>query len=322
MSNQNELLIEVSDLTKVFQIGKRQSLTACNKINLNIYQGRTLGIVGESGCGKTTLARMLMQLETPTEGKIVYRGSNIVGTSKKMQWEQHQHIQMVFQDPLMSLPPKMKVKDIITEPLFNYKKIKKSDKEAKAKELLAMVGLGEEFLNRYPYSMSGGQRQRVGIARALAINPEILVCDESTSALDVSIQKKIVQLLVEIQKQRKISMVFISHDLAMIQSFSHQIAVMYHGNIVELLPGEKVAKQSKHPYTKLLLDSIFSKEMIEKGEELNQAIGGLNNSESSMLGCPFANRCPNVIKQCQINKPELKAVGEEHWVACHLMPEA
>ena len=258
MSENHEIVMQAKHIVKQFPASRGRTLTACNDINLTMYKGRTLGIVGESGCGKSTFVRMVTSLDKPTSGEILYHGKNITGLSKKETWANRQNLQMVFQDPLASFNPKMKIVDILTEPLRNYGRLKRKDKEAKAKELLEMVELPADFLYRYPHNMSGGQRQRVSIARALSLEPEILVCDEATSALDVSVQKTVIELLVKLQKKKNISMVFICHDLALIQSFAHQIAVMYLGNIVEVIPGADVMEKSVHPYTQALLGAQFS----------------------------------------------------------------
>lgn len=257
INQEKKVILETKNLTKIFKTYNGEDLVACNNISLKVYEGKTLGIVGESGSGKTTFIRMLMNLEKPTSGAILYQGKDINKFSKKEIWENRQKIQMVFQDPWAAFNPKMNVLDILTEPLLNYKRIQKSDKEKVATELLKMVELPEEFMYKYPQNMSGGQKQRLGIARAISLEPEILICDEATSALDVSIQKTIIELLIRLQKEKNISMVFICHDLALINAFAHEIAVMNKGNIVELIDGSKV-RDANHPYTKKLIESVFS----------------------------------------------------------------
>lgn len=316
MFNESDIVLKAEHVVKQFPAAGNRTLTACNDINLNVYKGKTLGIVGESGCGKSTFVRMVIQLDDPTSGEILYHGKNIVNLSKKEKWLNRQNMQMVFQDPLASFNPKMKIIDIITEPLMNYKLLKKSEKEAKAKELLEMVELPADFMYRYPHNMSGGQRQRVSIARALSLEPEILVCDEATSALDVSIQHTVIDLLVRLQKEKNISMVFICHDLALIRSFAHQIAVMYLGNIVEVIPGEDVAEHSAHPYTQALLDAQFSIYM-----DPHKKIESIESEAPSPLdvpdGCPFQNRCEHCMEKCKTERPVLKDIGPGHQVACH-----
>ena len=256
LSEYKELILETKNLTKTFFDYSGQPMSACKDLSLKVYKRRTLGIVGESGSGKSTYVRMLMNLEKPSSGEILYHGRDLNKFSKKEIWENRQNIQMIFQDPWSCFNPKMNVLNILTEPLLNYRRINRHEKKEKAAELLKMVELPEDFLYRYPQNMSGGQKQRLGIARAISLEPEILICDEATSALDVSIQKTIVELLVKLQKEKGISMIFICHDLALIQSFAHEIAVMKDGCIVEILDGDKV-KEASHPYTRNLLDSIF-----------------------------------------------------------------
>lgn len=252
-----EMILETRNLTKIFTTYDGKELKACDNVSLSVYKGKTLGIVGESGSGKTTFIRMLMNLEKPSSGEILYRGKDLNSFTEKEIWENRQKIQMVFQDPWSAFNPKMNVLEILTEPLLNYKKIKKSESKKVVADLLKMVELPEEFMYKYPQNMSGGQKQRLGIARAISLEPEILICDEATSALDVSIQKTIIELLVKLQKDKNISMVFICHDLALINSFAHEIAVMQNGKIVELIEGDKV-RDATHPYTKKLIDSVFS----------------------------------------------------------------
>ena len=257
MFSESEIIMEVKNLTKIYPKDNGKKVIACNNINLQIEKGKTFGIVGESGSGKSTLVKMLMDLEKPTEGEIFYRGRNITHFTPKEVWENRQNIQIVFQDPWSAFNPKMKVLDILTEPLMNYKRLEKKQKEEKAKELLKMVDLPEDFIHKYPQNMSGGQRQRLGIARALSLEPEILICDEATSALDVSIQKNIVELLIKLQKEKGVTIIFIGHDIALVDSFAHKIAVMNVGNIVEIIEAGNISQKAEHPYTKALLEAIF-----------------------------------------------------------------
>lgn len=316
MFNEADIILQSNHVVKQFPASGGRTLTACNDINLNVYKGKTLGVVGESGCGKSTFVRMVIQLDDPTSGEILYHGKNIVNLNKKEKWLNRQNMQMVFQDPLASFNPKMKIIDIITEPLMNYGKLKKSEREAKAKELLEMVELPADFMYRYPHNMSGGQRQRISIARALSLEPEILVCDEATSALDVSIQRTVIELLTRLQREKNISMIFICHDLALIRSFAHQIAVMYLGNIVEVLPGEEVSEHSRHPYTLALVGAQFSIHM-----DPNKKIESIESEAPSPLdvpnGCPFQNRCEHCMEKCKTTRPELKEISDGHLVACH-----
>ncbi len=292
-------------------------LLACDDVNLSVYKGRTLGIVGESGCGKSTFVKMIVQMFQPTEGQILFGGKDITKLKGEELRQSRKKIQMVFQDPSAAFSPKMKVIDIVTEPLMNFGLIKRSEKVAKAKELLQMVELPEDFIYRYPHNMSGGQRQRIGIARALALEPEIIVCDEATSALDVSVQDRIIELLVRLQKEKEISLIFICHDMALVQSFAHDVAVMYLGNIVEILPGNEVGSNALHPYTQAMLGAIFSTKM-----DFTKKIESIESEAPSPLdvppGCPFQNRCDRCSEICKREKPSLRKTGERHQVACHL----
>lgn len=320
MFHESDVILKTNHVIKQFPASKGRTLTACNDINLKVYKGKTLGIVGESGCGKSTFVRMLIHLDEPTNGEILYHDKSIVGLNAHEKWLNRQNMQMVFQDPLASFHPKMKIIDILTEPLKNFGLIDKKDKEKKAIELLKMVDLPENFLYRYPHNMSGGQRQRVSIARALALEPEILICDEATSALDVSIQKNIIELLVRLQEEKQISIVFICHDLALIQSFAHQIAVMYLGNIVEVIPGEKVRNQAAHPYTKALLSAQFSVNM-DPSEKIESLEGEVPSPLDVPSGCPFQNRCEFCMEKCKKQKPDLTEIAPGHEVACYLFSE-
>ncbi|MCD8098224.1 MAG: ABC transporter ATP-binding protein [Lachnospiraceae bacterium] len=316
----SELILEAKHVTKKYPASGGRTLIANNDINLSIYKGRTLGIVGESGCGKSTFMRMAISLETPTEGDILFHGKSILGLKGEELRQHRQNIQMVFQDPTAAFNPKMKIMDIICEPLLNFKRIKKSEKEEVARKYLELVELPGDFATRYPHNMSGGQRQRVGIARALTLEPEIILCDEATSALDVSVQKNIIELLVKLQKEKDIAFGFICHDMALVQSFAHQVAVMYLGNIVEVLPGSSVAEDSKHPYTQALIGSIFDLNM-----DFSKPIESIDSEAPSPLdvpvGCPFQNRCDRCMEICKKERPTLKNVTENHQVACHLYQE-
>ncbi len=304
-------------MTKKYPAPNHRTLVANNDISLNFYRGRTLGVVGESGCGKSTFMRMVVSLEAPTEGEILYRGQDITRLRGEALRRHRQKIQMVFQDPSAAFSPKMKVMDIVCEPLLNFKRIKKSEKEETARRLLEMVELPGDFARRYPHSMSGGQRQRVGIARALALEPEIIVCDEATSALDVSVQKTVVELLVRLQREKDISYGFICHDMALVQSLSHQVAVMYLGNIMEILPGDKVAAGCLHPYTQAMVGAIFDLHM-----DFSHPIRSIDSEAPSPLdapaGCPFQSRCDRCMGICRQERPVLREAAPEHQVACHL----
>ncbi len=248
-----EIVLEVKNLTKKFQVDGGKVLTACDKVNLNAYKGQTLGIIGESGCGKSTLVRTILQIHPATEGEVIFEGQNILKLEGEALRQNRRKIQMVFQDPTAAFNPKMRVKDILCEPLLNFGLLKNSEVDAKAAELLQMVELPVEFKDRFPHSMSGGQRQRLGIARALSLEPQIIVCDEATSALDVSVQEKICELLVRLQREKDITYLFICHDIGLVDLMSHQVAVMYLGNVVELLEKGRLSVNGVHPYTKALI---------------------------------------------------------------------
>lgn len=314
---EKEKILEITKVAKQFPVADGRMLTACDDVSLSLYRGETLGIVGESGCGKSTLVKLIMQLYPPTRGAIYYRGEEITKLTGERLRQSRRHIQMVFQDPAQAFNPKMKIKDIICEPLHNFNLIKKRDTVQKAGELLQLVELPAEFADRYPGNMSGGQRQRIGIARALALMPEIIVCDEATSALDVSVQKKIVELLVRIQQEKQLSMVFICHDLALVSQISHRIAVMYLGNIVEVLEGSAL-KEAKHPYTKALLQAVFP--VKSKGTaEIRLLEGEIPSPLDLPQGCPFQTRCPECKERCRQEKPLFKQISKENGVACHFV---
>ena len=260
MSKEKELILEAKHVTKKFPLTKGKELIANDDVSLKFYKGQTLGIVGESGCGKSTFMRMMVQLEQPTSGEILFKGKDITKMKGEELRKNRRNVQMVFQNPSTSFNPKMKVGDIICEPLMNFGLIKKKEKDAVARKYLEMVELPGNFVDRYPHNMSGGQRQRVGIARAIALEPEIIFCDESTSALDVSIQKAILELLVKLQKEKNIAIGFICHDLALANTFCDKIIVMQKGKVVETIRDLTLAKD---PYTKKLLASIFT---IEEGK--------------------------------------------------------
>lgn len=310
-------ILEVKNVTRVFPAAGGRKLLANNKISLEMYPGETLGIVGESGCGKSTLMRMLISLDQPTEGEILFRGQNIARLKGEKLRQFRRHIQMVFQQPYLSLNPKMKVADIVCEPLLNFGLLRSSEKSDKARQLLKMVELPEDFAERYPHNMSGGQRQRVGIARAFALKPEIILCDEATSALDVSVQKRVLELLVRLQKENNISLCFICHDMALVSQISHRTAVMYLGNIVEILPSESLHKRAKHPYTQALMGAIFDLNM-----DFSKKIESIESEIPSPLdapkGCPFRDRCPYCMPQCIAEQPRLKTIKPGHQIACHL----
>ena len=317
MFDEKDLVLEARHVTRIFPAAGGKQLTACNDINLKFYKGKTLGIVGESGCGKSTFMRFLVSLDVPTEGEILFHGQDITKLKGEKLRLNRQNIQMVFQDPAQSFNPKMKIRDIVCEPLLNFGRIKPSEKDETAAKLLEMVELPAEMADRYMHNMSGGQRQRVAIARALALEPEMILLDEATSALDVSVQKTIIELITRLQREKNITMGFICHDIGLIQSLAHEIAVMYLGNIVEVMPGESISEIAMHPYTRALLDSVFDVKM-----DFSKKIESIESEAPSPLdvpkGCPFCDRCDRCMDICRSERPTLKQVGEDHSVACHL----
>lgn len=294
-------------------------LTACDNVTLNAYAGQTLGIIGESGCGKSTLVRTILQIHPASGGEVIFDGQDILKLRGEAARQNRRKIQMVFQDPEAAFNPKMKVKEIVCEPLLNFGLIKKSEVDTKAAELLRMVELPEDFKDRYPHNMSGGQRQRLGIARALSLEPKIVVCDEATSALDVSVQEKICELLVRLQKEKGITYLFICHDLGLVDLMCHQIAVMYLGNIVEYIGyGRRISTEGMHPYTKALMKSVFKVD-FKPGEKIEPLESEIPSPLDLPKGCPFQSRCGQCMEICRNEKPELKEVVPGHFVACHLV---
>ena len=313
-----EVILEAKHVTRRFAASKGRTLLANHDVNLKMYKGKTLGLVGESGCGKSTFMRFLVSLDMPSEGQILYRGKDITKLKGEELRRNRQNIQMVFQDPSASFNPKMKIREILCEPLMNFGRIRASEKDAAAKKLLKMVELPEEFADRYPHNMSGGQRQRVAIARALALEPEILIMDEATAALDVSVQKTIIELVSKLQREKDITIGFICHDIALVKSVAHQIAVMYLGNVVEVIPGEDLADKAVHPYTQALMGAIFDIHM-----DFSKPIESIESEAPSPLdvpeGCPFQNRCESCMEICQQKQPDLVELEPGHCVACHLV---
>ena len=316
--SEREVILEAKDVTKIFRTTKGRPLTANDKVSLKIYKGETLGIAGESGCGKSTFIRMVSLLEAPTSGEILFRGENVAKLRGEARRQNCRHVQMVFQDPGAAFSPRMKIKDIICESLRNFNLIPPGEVTAKARELLEMVELPGDYADRYARDMSGGQRQRVGIARALALEPDLLICDEVTSALDVSVQKKIVDLLLKLQREKNITMAMVCHDLALVRAVAHRTAIMYLGNVVEIVPGRQLGVgEICHPYTRALRDSLFSVDM-----DFSKPIESIESEAPSPLdvpaGCPFRNRCEHCSDKSTTEKPKLRLLEKDHQVACHL----
>ena len=319
MNAEAPVILQIKNLTKKFAAEGGKMLTACDNVTLNAYAGQTLGIIGESGCGKSTLVRTILQIHPASGGEVIVDGQDILKLRGEAARQNRRKIQMVFQDPTAAFNPKMKVKEIVCEPLLNFGLIKKSEVDAKAAELLRMVELPEDFKDRYPHNMSGGQRQRLGIARALSLEPKIVVCDEAPSALDVSVQEKICELLVRLQKEKGITYLFICHDLGLVDLMCHQIAVMYLGNIVEYIGyGRRISTEGMHPYTKALMKSVFKVD-FKPGEKIEPLESEIPSPLDLPKGCPFQSRCGQCMEICRSVKPELKEVVPGHFVACHLV---
>lgn len=315
----NEILLKVSNLKKHFKLPSKQVLKAVDGVSLEIKKGETLGLVGESGCGKSTTGRTLLGLYEPTEGEILYNGAPLTSRNNKVS---SQKIQMIFQDPYASLDPRKKVEDIIAEGLDIHGLAKnKLERQRKVGNLLEVVGLQPDHAQRYPHEFSGGQRQRIGIARALAVEPELIVADEPISALDVSIQAQVVNLLKKLQKERELTFLFIAHDLSMVKYISDRIGVMYLGGMVELAAADELYHHPMHPYTKALLSAVpVPNPTIEKTRERIILEGGLPSPVNPPQGCRFRTRCPLATEKC-MEVPQWREVAKDHWAACHYAGE-
>lgn len=311
-------LLEVKNLTKMFHV-KGKFFRALDNISLKIYPKETLGLVGESGCGKTTFGRVLMRLYEATDGDIFFEGQNIVKYSAKQIRELRHHMQYIFQDPYASLNPRMTAGEIIAEPLSIHRVLNRFDRQERVRELLNLVGLRPESLLRFPHEFSGGQRQRIGIARAIALNPRFIVCDEPIAALDVSIQAQIINLLKKLQEDMSLTYLFISHDLAMVKYLSTRVAVMYLGKLMELAPSKTLYENPLHPYTQALLSAIpIPDPEIERKRSRVFLTGDVPSPLSPPKGCVFCTRCTKVMPICKKEPPKWKEAFPNHWVACHL----
>jgi peptide/nickel transport system ATP-binding protein len=311
-----DVLLEVQDLKKFFKTSKGM-LHAVDGVSFTIERGKTLGIVGESGCGKTTTGRAILRLVEPTSGKIVFEGKDISKLRKREMRKQRQNMQLIFQDPFSSLDPRKTVSQLIREPIVVNKLIR--DKrliEARVKELMELVGMAERFYNSYPHELDGGRRQRIGIARALAINPKFIVCDEPVSALDVSIQAQILNLLKELQHKLKLTYIFITHDLSVVNYFADEIAVMYLGKLVEKAPTEEIFAHPIHPYTQALLSAIPNTDIDIKMERI-LIKGEVSSPVNLPDACRFAKRCNYTSEICEKKDPELREIFPQHFVACY-----
>jgi oligopeptide transport system ATP-binding protein len=319
-------IVRVEDVFKYYPAGGGAVVQAVAGVNLTIRRGETLGLVGESGCGKSTLARLITALQPVTGGRIIFNGQDLskmrAGRLRKVRRE----MQIIFQDPFASLDPRMTIGDIIAEPLDNFNIARGRDRKTRVQELLRLVGLNPNFTNRYPHEFSGGQRQRIGIARALSVSPSFIVCDEPVSALDVSIQAQIINLLQDLQREFKLTYLFIAHDLAVVRHLSDRIAVMYLGKVVEIADRIDIYEHSQHPYTKALLSSIpVPDPVVERGREPILLEGEIPSPVNPPSGCRFHTRCPiaRVPGVCADHEPELEPHGHrDQMAACHFAGEA
>ena len=313
-------LVEVKNLKKYFKT-PRGLLHAVDDINFKIEKGQTLGVVGESGCGKSTLGRTVIHLHERTSGQILFDGKDVSDLSKHELKEFRSHVQMIFQDPFSSLNPRMSVSQLIAEPLLIYKTSKSSaDLGKEVGRLMDTVGLARRFANSYPHGLDGGRRQRIGIARALSLNPEFIVCDEPVSALDVSIQAQILNLMQDLQDEFHLTYMFITHNMSVVKHISNNIMIMYLGNMVEFASAEEIFKNRLHPYTKALLAAVPIPAIIE-GRKRQLLTGEITSPIDPKPGCRFAARCPYATDICHAENPQLDEVLEGHFVACHNVKE-
>ncbi len=324
MSTENDIIMELEGVTKWFPLFERGIMRkklvgyikAVDDVSLQLPKGKTIGLVGESGCGKTTLSRVILRLIEPTRGRITFDGIDLTSLSSRELRKLRKRIQMVFQDPYGSLNPRLSVEEIISEGLKVHFKMNKKERHERVEELLKEVGLEPYHALRYPHEFSGGQRQRIGIARALAVEPELLVLDEPVSALDVAVQAQILNLLIDIKKKFDLTYIFVAHDLSVVYHISDVIMVMYLGKIVEIAPAEDFLRKPMHPYSEALISAIpipdpdFHKERIVLPGEVPSPV----NPPS---GCRFRTRCPYAQEECALKEPKLQETKKDHWVACH-----
>lgn len=318
----SENLLVIKHLKKYFpirsQLLKREigAVKAVDDISFTLREGETIGIVGESGCGKSTLGRVLMKVYDPTDGQIIFEGHDVAKMKGAELKEHRKKMQMIFQDPYSSLNPKMRVRDMVAEPLWVNRLMSKEESYGKVDELLMTVGLRSTDASKFPHQFSGGQRQRVGIARAIAMNPKLIIADEAVSALDVSVQAQILNLMMELKGKYHLSYIFISHNLAVVKHISDKVGVMYLGNIMEIAEKNTLYENAKHPYTQALLSAAPVADRTHKNQRIILT-GDVPNPANPPKGCPFHNRCSHCMEICKIEKPQLKECEQKHFVACH-----
>lgn len=326
MSENTNILLETKNLSKYFTGRKgllnRQpaQVKAVDHVSLTVNKGETLGLVGESGCGKSTLGRTILRLIPATEGQVLYNGEDILIYDKKKMWEMRRKLQIIFQDPYSSLNPRMTVYDLISAPLEVYKIGTKAERREMVEEILQEVGLDKQYLNRFPHEFSGGQRQRIGIARALILNPEFVVCDEAVSALDVSVRAQVLNLMRNMQQKKNLTYLFISHDLSVVRHISDRIAVMYLGSVAEVAEKAQLYSNPMHPYTKALLSAIPLPDVKKKRQRIILQ-GDVPSAYNPPSGCKFHTRCPYATDRCKQEIPVLRQMEKGHQVACHRAEE-
>lgn len=316
-------LLEIKNLVKYFPIKKGVFkrtvgwVRAVDDISFEVFEGETLGLVGESGCGKTTTALSILRLVEPTKGQVIFEGRDIVKMKKSDMRKERKNMQIIFQDPYSSLNPRMKIKDIIAEGMLTHKMVNNTQKYKRVKELLEKVGIPAEYMDRFPHEFSGGQRQRIGIARALALEPKIIMCDEAVSALDVSIRSQIINLLKDLQKEFNLTYLFIAHDLSVIKYISDRVVVMYLGKIVEIADKKELFADTMHPYTQALISAVPVPNPDYKKERIILK-GDVPSPANPPKGCRFHPRCSKVMKICSEIEPKLVEIKKGHFCACHL----
>ncbi len=320
-----ENLLEVKNLKKYFPVKAGifkktvAHVKAVDDISFTVKEGETLGLVGESGCGKSTTGRTILRLLEATAGEVIFEGKSVMDLDKKAMRAIRRDMQIIFQDPYASLNPRMTVADIVGEPLDIHKLAKnKKERNEKVREILENVGLGAEYMHRYPHEFSGGQRQRIGVARALAVDPKLIIADEPVSALDVSVQAQVVNLLQDLQKEFGLTYLFIAHDLSVVKHISDRVAVMYLGKIVELTDKKELFKNPIHPYTQSLLSAIPEADPKKKKDRIILE-GDVPSPVDPPSGCRFHPRCPKAFEPCSVKEPEFKEYGDGHFAACHLL---